>query len=89
MTNPDFWGPYGGNYRRMGKAPADRVHTPLDPIIYAGLLLYIQVLAGMKNCRWLVRAIGIVNDHTGDTFNKHVKPQGAMKRPQTGHGQKQ
>ena len=80
MTNPDFWGPYGGNYRRMGRAPSNRSHTPLDPIIYAGLLLYIQVLAGMKNCRWLVRAIGIVNDHTGDTFNKHVQPQGGKER---------
>ena len=80
MTNPDFWGPYGGTYRRMGRYPTDRAHTPLDPIVYAGLLLYIQVLSGMKNCRWLVRAIGIVNDSTGETFNKHVQPKGGKER---------
>ena len=76
MTNPDFWGPFGGEYRRMGRAPANRAKMPLDPIVYAGLLLYIQVLAGMKSCKWLVRSISIVNEPHGKAFERHVKPTG-------------
>ena len=72
MTGDNPWVHLGGEFLTW-VAASETLALPVDAIEYAGMLLLINVLYGMKQFTWLHRAVNILRDR--EAFLEHVKPQ--------------
>ena len=72
MTGDDPWVHLGGEFLSW-MAASEKLALPVDAIEYAGMLLLINVLYGMKEFNWLRRTVSILQSR--EAFYEHVKPQ--------------
>ena len=68
----DPWVHSGGEFLNW-MAKTETLALPVDAIEYAGMLLLLNVLYGMKQFKWLKRAVDILQDR--QAFHEHVKPK--------------
>ena len=72
MTSDYPWIHFGGELLNW-MAASESLALPVDAIEYAGMLLLMNVLYGMKEFNWLRRTVNILQNR--EAFYEHVKPQ--------------
>ena len=72
MTSDYPWIHFGGELLNW-MASTESLALPVDAIEYAGMLLLMNVLYGMKEFNWLRRTVNILQNR--EAFYEHVKPQ--------------
>ena len=72
MTGDDPWVHLGGEFLSW-MAASETLALPVDDIEFAGMLLLINVLYGMKEFKWLRRTVSILQER--EAFYVHVEPK--------------